>query len=150
MLENQTKLHIKCQGWFYKAVKSLIGGLWHWWVCELAISSVAACFSSPNIHRVDFAIFLPLRSQHSPFNLVFRLYSCPTPILTLIFACLSIRPHLPNVSIHDTTSLVQLARFPILFGGNFHKQQSVLGKLSNTVKWSTFSVSFICVLTTLG
>ena len=36
-----------------------------------------------------------------------------------------------------------------LFGGNFCEQQLMLGKLLNTVKWSNFCVSFICVLTIL-
>ena len=34
--------------------------------------------------------------------------------------------------------------------GNFYEQPLVLGKLLNTVKWSTFWVSFIRVLTILG
>ena len=37
-----------------------------------------------------------------------------------------------------------------LFGGNFCEQPLVLGKLLNTMKWSTFWVSFIRVLTALG
>ena len=37
-----------------------------------------------------------------------------------------------------------------LFGGNFCEQQLVLGKLLNTVKWSTSWVSFIRVLTIPG
>jgi len=32
----------------------------------VATSSVAACFSSPNVHRVDCASFLLLGGQHTP------------------------------------------------------------------------------------
>jgi len=39
-------------------------------VSGLAISSVAACFSIPNVHSVDFASFPPLSSQHNPSGLV--------------------------------------------------------------------------------
>ena len=35
------------------------------------LGSAAACFSSPKIHSVYFAI---LRGQHSPSKLVFELY----------------------------------------------------------------------------
>ena len=53
------------------------------------------------------------------------------------------------------TSLILPRRFNHLFfyklfGGNFCEQPLVLGKLLNTVKWSTFWVSFIRVLTALG
>ena len=110
------------------------------WVSGLPISNVAACFSGPN---VDFSSFQPLRSQHSPSKLIFRLYSCPTTIYTLTFVRHSI-PHHPTL---DTTLLVQLA---ILFGGNFYKLQLVLRKLLSTVKWSIFCVNFIDVLKVLG
>ena len=62
-------------------MKGSIDSFWHWQVSGLAISSVAACFGSPNIHSVDIASFQPLKSQHSSFKLVFGLYSCPTSIL---------------------------------------------------------------------
>ena len=55
--------------------------------------------------------------------------------------CPPFHPWPPTQS--DITSLVQLARFSILFGRNSYKQQLVLGKLSSTVNWSTFCVSFI-------
>ena len=42
------------------------------------------------------------------------------------------------------SKIIQPARFSILFGGNFYKQQQVLGKLLNTMKWSTFCLGF-CV-----
>jgi len=58
-------------------------------------------------------------------------------------------PPPPNVNIPDATLHVQLANFLILFGENFCEQQLVLGKLLNTVKWSTFCVSFIRLLTIL-
>ena len=47
----------------------------------LAISSVAASFSSPNVHTVDCASFQPLRSQHNPSRLVFGFHYGPTTIL---------------------------------------------------------------------
>ena len=43
-----------------------------------------------------------------------------------------------------------LAKFSILFDGNFCEQQLVLGKLSTILKWATFCVSFVRVLTILG
>ena len=70
--------------------------------------------------------------------------------LRITFSCQSIPCHPHNVNISDTTSHFQPAKFLILFGMNFCEQQLVLGKLSNTVKWSTFCVSFICMLTILG
>ena len=42
------------QEWIHDDVKGLNGGLRHWRVFG---SSVAACFSSPNVHSVDFASF---------------------------------------------------------------------------------------------
>ena len=45
---------------------------------------------------------------------------------------------------------VYCASFQPLFGGKFCEQQLVLWKLLNTVKWSTFCVSFIRVLTIPG
>ena len=54
------------------------------------------------------------------------------------------------MNIPDANSFVQLAKSFILFGGNFYKQQLVLGKLSYTVKSSTFGVSFIPASTILG
>ena len=44
------------------------------YVSGLAISSVAACFSNPSVHSVDFALVQPLRSQHNPSRLVFGLH----------------------------------------------------------------------------
>ena len=45
------------------------------WMCEVvSIISVAASFSSPNIHSVDCASFQPLRSQYNPSRLVFGLH----------------------------------------------------------------------------
>ena len=46
------------------------GGFRYWQVSGLAISSVAACFSSANIHSVDFASFQPIRSQHIASRLI--------------------------------------------------------------------------------
>jgi len=40
-------------------------------VLGLAISRVAACFSSPKILCDDFASFQPSRSQHNPSELFF-------------------------------------------------------------------------------
>ena len=56
----------------------------------------------------------------------------------------------PNEKIPDTASHFQPANFYKLFGGNFCEQQLMLGKLLNIVKWSTFCVSFIRMLTILG
>ena len=53
----------------------------HWRVSGLPISSVAACFTSTNVHSVDFASFQPFRSQHSLSRLVSGLQSCPNIIL---------------------------------------------------------------------
>jgi len=75
-----------------------------WQVSGLAISSVATCLSSPNVHSVDFASFQPLRSQHSPSRLV-------STFCTITFPPGSIPHHPPNVNIPDTTSHVQLAKF---------------------------------------
>ena len=125
------------------------GGFRHWQVSGLAISSIAACFSSPSIRSVDFASFQPLKRQHSPSRLVCGFHSCPN-FCTITFAHHSIPHCLPNVNMTDTTSHVQLANFSILFGRSFCEQQLVLGKLSNTVKWSTFCVSFVHMLTILS
>ena len=131
-------------------MKGLNGGFKHWRVSGLAISSVAACFGSPNVYSVDFALFQPLRNQHSPSRLVLRLYSCPTTILHYNLCLHFIPHHSPNVNIPDTSLHFQQAKFSILFSRNFCGQQLVPGRLSNTVKWSTFCVSFIHVLTILG
>ena len=40
----------------YSDVKGSNGGFRHWQVSGLTISSVAACFSSPIVHSVDYAI----------------------------------------------------------------------------------------------
>ena len=39
-------------------VKGSNGGFRHWQVSGLAVSIVAACFSSPNVHSVDCALGL--------------------------------------------------------------------------------------------
>ena len=61
----QVLLLIFKQEWFHSDVKGSNGGFWNWQVSGLAISSVAANFSSLNKNSVDFALFQPLRSQHS-------------------------------------------------------------------------------------
>jgi len=33
-------------------LEGLNSGYWHWWVSGLAIPSIAACFSCPNVHTV--------------------------------------------------------------------------------------------------
>ena len=63
---------------------------------------------------------------------------------TVTFSHQSITCHPPNENIPDTTSHVQPSIFNKLFGGNFWEQPLVLWKLLNTVKWSTFWVSFVC------
>jgi len=55
-------------------VKGSNGGFRHWQEIRLAILRVAASFSSPNTHTVDYASFQPLRSQHNPSRLVFGLH----------------------------------------------------------------------------
>ena len=50
----------------------------------LAIS--VNCFSSPNVHNVDFASFQPLRSQQSPSKLVLGFTHALPPFCTLTFA----------------------------------------------------------------
>ena len=97
------------------------------------------------VHSVDFVSIQSLSSQHSPFKLVFGLYSYPTLILYS-----NLCPPFHPLSIPDTTLLVQLAKFSILIGRNFYKQQLVLEKLSNTMKWFTICVSFIHVLKIFG
>jgi len=52
-------------------VKGSNGGFRHWQVFGLAISSVAASLSSPNVHTVDCASFQALKSQHSPLQVGF-------------------------------------------------------------------------------
>jgi len=117
----------------------------HW---QVTVSSAAACFSSPNIHSVDFASFQPLRSQHNSSRLVF---GALPKFWTITFSSQSIPHHPPNVNIPDqSTSHVQPTNFFVLFGRNFCEQQLVQGKPSNTAKWSTFCVNFNHVLTILG
>ena len=58
---------LRTQGWFYQGwihsdVKGSNGDFWHWQVSGLAISCLAAFFSSSNVDSVDFASFQPLRS----------------------------------------------------------------------------------------
>ena len=119
------------------------GVFMHWQVSGLAIC-VAACFSSPNVQGVDCVSFQPFGSQHNPSRMIFGLHS---PFCTTIFAHHSIHHCPPNVNISDAASHVQLAKN---FGENFFEWHLVLGKLSNTVKWCTFCVSFIHALTILG
>ena len=121
------------------------------WQSGLAISNVAACLSGPNILSIDFASFQPLKSKHSPSKLVFGLYLCPTSILYSNL-CPPLHPppppppppphHPPNISTPESNFFIQLARFSTLFHLNIYNCELGLGKLSNTVKWST--VSFAC------
>jgi len=85
-------------------VKGSNGGFWHWWVSGLALSSVDACFSSSNVHSVDFASFL---SQQAALSTWFMGFTCAQPSFCTL----------------------ALARFSILFGGNFYSAR----KFSNTV-----------------
>jgi len=114
------------------------------------MSSVATCFSYPNVHSIFFTSFQPIRSQHNPSRLFFglNLYALP-PFCTITFAGHSI-PHLPPyVSIPDTNWQVQLAKiFLSLFGRNFCEQQLVLEKGSSQTQWN--GPSLACVLTILG
>jgi len=129
-------------------MKESNGDFWHWWISTLAgYTSVAEHSKYP---KFRFASFQPLRSPKSPSTLILVLHSCPTTIFYSNYCLLFHLHHPPNVIIPGTTSHDQTARILILFGGNFYEQQVVLSRLSNTVKWSTFSVSFIHLLTILG
>ena len=116
----------------------------------LVIFRVAVCFSSPNIHSVDFTSFQPRKSQQSTFRKVFGLYLCLTSILPYFIVC----PPFSSPPVQCEHCWFYLARPPclifFLFGGNFCEQQPVLGRLSNTVKRTIFCVNFICLLTILG
>ena len=59
----------------------------------------------------------------------------------------AIHPMITSLILPGTSNLLFFCK---LFGGKFCEQPLVLGKLLNTVKWSTFWVSFIRVLTILG
>jgi len=89
-------------------VKGLNGGFRHWQVSGVAISSVAACFSSQNIQSVDFASFQPSRSQHNPFRLVFGLHLCPTTTCLPPFCTISFATPLTQRKIPDTTSHIKI------------------------------------------
>ena len=131
-------------------MKGLNGSFWHWQVSGMAISSVAACINSPNIHSIDCTSFQLLRSQHSPSKLILGFTRTLPLFCALTSAYCSIPCHPLYKSIPDTTSFIQPARSFILFSGNFYKKQLLLGKLLNTAKWSIFCVSFIHMLTILG
>ena len=73
---------------------------------------------------VDFATCQPLRSQHSPVISSLDCNHGLPPFRSLILAH-SATPH-PFVITRDTTSLVQLLRFSILFGGKLYEQLQVL------------------------
>ena len=91
--------------------------------------------------------FTVLIQPVQPFQVGFLGFTHALPsFCTLTFSCHSIPHHPPNVSIPNTTSLVQPARFLSLFSGNFYKQQLPSARrLLNTVKWYTFCViSFAC------
>jgi len=95
---------------------------WHWKVSGLAIFSVAACFSSRNIHSVDFLLHFSYQRASTAMPSCFLVFNrALPPFYALAFACHSIPHHTPNVSISDTTSLIQLAKFSILFSGNSYK-----------------------------
>jgi len=114
---------------------------------QVSVSSGAACFSSPNNHSTDFALFQPLRSQHKSSRLDFGLHSCPTTILYYKLCLPFHPPHPPNVNISYTTLHVQVVKFLCFIWQDLLEQSLVLGQLSNTVNWSTFCVSFVPVLT---
>ena len=97
---------------------------------------------------VDFATYQPLRSQHSPVISCLDSNRGLPPFWGLSFA-LPTTPH-PFVSTRDTTSLVQLLRFSILFGGKLYKQLQVLEVAWKVTDWCIFCVNFIRVLAILG
>jgi len=91
--------------WFHDDVTGANGSFWQWQVYGLAISSVAAYFSSPTfivlilLHFSHYGASTTLPSQFSGFICPLSLYIC-----TLTFARYSIPHHPPNVSTPDTTS----------------------------------------------
>ena len=97
---------------------------------------------------VDFATYQPLRSQHSPVILCLDSNRGLPPFWGLSFA-LPATLH-PFVSTRDTTSLVQLLRFSILFGGKLYKQLQVLEVAWKVTDWCIFCVKFIRMLAILG
>ena len=95
-----------------------------------------------------FYFISAIREPAQPLQADFLGFTSTLPqFWTITFFHQSIPCHPPNVNIPDTTSQ---PNFSISFGRNFCEQQLVLGKLSNTVKWSTFCVSFVPMLTILG
>jgi len=129
----------KCLGWLY------------------ALLLLVLC-SSANVHNVE-----PAQSLQAGF---WGFTSALPQFWTITFPTSPSPP--PTQCNHPcTTSHVQPAKFfyliwqelllsylagtsSILFGGNFCEQQLVLGKLTKAVKWPSFCVSFICMLTFLG
>ena len=110
----------------------------------MAIIQYCCLFSSPNVRSVDFASFQPLRSQCNPSRLVFGLHWCPNTILNYNLF-LPVHPPPPTQYKHPWCYLAHRTsqNFLSYLAGTF----VVLGKLSDTVKCSTFCVSFVRVLT---
>ena len=115
----------------------------------LGISGVAACFCGTNVHSNDFALFQPLKSQHSPSMLVIgllcSLYSNLFPPF-YPFHPPTQREHSWYHLAYPTSQIFYLIWWELPTSNNY----VVLGKLSNTVKWLTFCAGFIGVLTILG
>ena len=72
---------------------------------------------------VDFATYQPLKNQHNP---VISSLDSNRGLLGLTLANPATPTLHPFVSTCDTTSLVQLLIFSILFGGKLYKQLQVL------------------------
>ena len=126
------------QGWLHGDLKGSNGGFRHWQVSGLAVSSVAACFSSPNVHSVNFASFQPLKNQQSPSRLVFGLNWCPTTILNHNISP-PIHPPPPTQCKHPwyylTRPTSQFFLSYLVGTSVICEQQLVLGKLST--QWNS-------------
>ena len=75
---------------------------------------------------VDFATYQPLRIQHDPVISPLDSNRGLPPFRGIAHPPLRHPPLHPFVRTRDTTSLIQLLRFSILFGGKFYKQLQVL------------------------
>ena len=129
-------------------MNSLNCGFRHWQVSGLSISVVLA------VQKSTVQILLHFSHKGASLTHLGRFLSftrqCLPQFRAIIFSCQSIPFHSPNKNIPDTTLHVQPAKCFYLIQRNFCEKKLVLGRLLNTVKWSTFCVSFVCVLTILG
>ena len=74
------------------------------------------------------AVLLVKTISTKNFNACFKCSESTTQLIKILFfAHLLPRPHPPFVNIRDTTSLIQLIRFSILFGGKVKSRKSQVG-----------------------